>query len=36
LTGDLVANCAWGDDGSTLYLCSNHNLCRVKLKTKGF
>jgi gluconolactonase len=36
LTGDLVANCAFGDDGSTLYMCSNHNLCRVKLKTKGF
>jgi gluconolactonase len=35
ITGDLVANCAFGDDGSTLYMTSNHQLCRVKLKTKG-
>ena len=34
-TGDLVANCAFGDDGSTLYMTSNTKLCRVKLKTKG-
>lgn len=36
MTGDLVANCAFGDDGSTLYMTSNSKLCRVKLKTKGF
>lgn len=35
VTGDLVANCAFGDDGSILYMTSNHQLCRVKLKTKG-
>jgi gluconolactonase len=35
VTGDLVANCAWGDDGHTLYMTSNHQLCRIKLKTSG-
>jgi len=35
VTGDLVANCAWGDDGSVLYLTSNHCLCRIKTMTKG-
>lgn len=34
-TGDLTANCAFGDDGSTLYITSNTRLCRIKLKTKG-
>jgi gluconolactonase len=34
-TGDLIANCGWGDDGSTLYLTANHWLCRVKTTTKG-
>ncbi len=36
VTGDLVSNCAFGDDGSTLYMTSNAKLCRVRLKTKGF
>jgi gluconolactonase len=36
MTGDVVANCAFGDDGSTLYMCSNHMTCRVKLKTRGW
>lgn len=35
-TGDAVSNCAFGDDGSSLYITSNSKLCRVKLKTKGF
>jgi gluconolactonase len=35
VTGDVVSNCAFGDDGSTLYMTSNHTVCRVKLKTKG-
>jgi gluconolactonase len=35
MTGDVVANCAFGDDGATLYMTSNHAICRVKLKTKG-
>jgi gluconolactonase len=34
-TGQPTANCAWGDDGSTLYVCANHNLCRIKTKAKG-
>lgn len=34
-TGDLVANCAWGDDGSTLYMTTNSRLARVKVKTRG-
>jgi gluconolactonase len=34
-TGDLIANCGFGDDGSTLYMTSNHDLCRVKVKAKG-
>jgi gluconolactonase len=33
--GAPTANCAWGDDGSTLYITSNHNLFRVRLNTKG-
>lgn len=34
-TGESIANCAWGDDGSTLYLTSDMYLCRVKTKTRG-
>jgi gluconolactonase len=34
-SGDLISNCAFGDDGSTLYMTSNTFLCRVRLKTKG-
>ena len=30
-----TANCAWGDDGSTLYIASNMNLLRVRTATKG-
>lgn len=33
--GQPTANCAWGDDGSTLYITSDDRLCRVKTKTKG-
>lgn len=36
LTGDLTANCAFGDDGSTLYMTVNHQLMRVKTKTRGW
>jgi len=35
LTGVKTANCGWGDDGSTLYICSEHRLLRIKTKTKG-
>ena len=33
--GDVVANCAWGDDGSTLYMTVNHQLMRVRTLTRG-
>jgi gluconolactonase len=33
--GDRNANCAWGDDGSMLYICANDKLVRVKTATKG-
>ena len=31
-----TANCAWGDDGSTLYITSNTALYRIKLATRGY
>lgn len=34
-TGSLAANCAWGDDGSTLYITADMYLCRVKTLTMG-
>jgi gluconolactonase len=34
-TGQAIANCAFGDDGSVLYLTSDMMLCRVQLQTKG-
>jgi gluconolactonase len=30
-----TANCAWGDDGSTLYITSNTSIVRIKTATKG-
>jgi gluconolactonase len=30
-----TANVGWGDDGTTLYITSNHELYRVKTTTKG-
>jgi gluconolactonase len=30
-----TANCAWGNDGSTLYIAANTALYRVRLTTKG-
>ena len=37
-TGEATANCAWGDDGSTLYITADMYFCRIKTKTigKGF
>jgi gluconolactonase len=35
LTGEATANCAWGDDGSTLYITAGQHLCRVRTLTKG-
>jgi gluconolactonase len=34
-TGEKTANCAWGDDGSTLYLTADMYLCRIRTRTKG-
>ena len=34
--GVATANCAWGDDGSTLYITADMFLCRVKTTAKGF
>ncbi len=34
-TGEKTANCAWGNDGSALYLCADMYICRVKTTTNG-
>ena len=34
-TGEATANCAWGDDGSTLYITADMYLCRIKTLTRG-
>ncbi len=34
-TGEATANCAFGDDGSTLYITADMYLCRIKTRTKG-
>jgi gluconolactonase len=34
-TGQRTANCAWGDDGSVLYMTANNTLMRVQTKTVG-
>lgn len=34
-TGERTSNCAWGNDGSTLYLTSDMYLCRIQTKTHG-
>jgi gluconolactonase len=30
-----TANCAFGDDGSTLYVAANHDICRIRTTAKG-
>jgi len=35
VTGERIANVAWGNDGSVLYLTSDMYLCRIKTKTTG-
>lgn len=35
LTGEPTANCAWGDDGRSLYITANKYLLRVKTSTSG-
>jgi len=34
-TGQATANCAWGGDGSTLYICADMYLCRIQTSTRG-
>ncbi len=34
-TGQAIANCAWGEDGSTLYITADGYLCRIRTSTKG-
>ena len=34
-TGQPTANCAWGDDGATLYITANMYICRVRTLTRG-
>ncbi len=34
-TGEATANCAWGGDGSVLYITADMYLARVKTSTKG-
>lgn len=33
--GPATANCAWGNDGSVLYLTASSSLCRVRTATRG-
>jgi gluconolactonase len=35
MTGQATSNCAFGDDGRTLYMTADDYLMRVKLKTRG-
>ena len=34
-TGKRTSNCAWGGDGSVLYMTVDDYLCRIKTKTSG-
>jgi gluconolactonase len=34
-TGEATSNCAWGGDGSTLYITADMYLCRIQTKTHG-
>ncbi len=34
-TGERTSNCAWGGDGSVLYLTTDMYLCRIQTLTKG-
>ena len=33
--GELTSNCAWGNDGATLYMTVDGYICRIKTNTKG-
>jgi gluconolactonase len=34
-TGERTANCGWGEDGSTLFICADSHIARIRLTTKG-
>lgn len=34
-TGGRTANCAWGEDGSTLFIAADSYLCRIRTTTRG-
>jgi gluconolactonase len=34
-TGERTANCAWGGDGSVLYITADMYLCRIRTSTRG-
>ncbi len=34
-TGQAIANCCWGGDGSVLYMTADMYLCRIQTRTKG-
>lgn len=34
-TGERTANCAWGNDGSVLYITADTYLCRIQTQVKG-
>lgn len=34
-TGQRTANCAWGGDGSVLYMTADSYLCRIRTSTRG-
>jgi gluconolactonase len=34
-TGSAIANCAFGEDGRTLFLASSHMLARIRTRTRG-
>ena len=34
--GGATANCAWGDDGSTLYITADMYLCRIRTFARGW
>ena len=35
LTGEPTANCNWGEDGTVLYITSNHSLLRIQTLVRG-
>jgi len=35
ITGQRTANCKFGDDGHTLFVCADMYICRVKTNATG-